>query len=117
MSVPLPAEVGDTSSIGFVGYFWAFAVPHTPAASAPLIRTASTLRDFVISVSSVQVSIDPWKVSPPPATAVNYGTPSSPPSVLRDCENVRPVPARLSIAGGTDKAHPIGQAFQGERDE
>src|SRR5687768_15252067 len=57
MSVPLPGEVGDTSSIGFVGYDWATAVPDMLAASAPAASTVTTPADFAIITSSVVVSV------------------------------------------------------------
>src|SRR5690349_8864019 len=53
MSVPLPGEVGDTSSIGFVGYDWATAAPDMLAASAPAVSTVTTPADFAMMTSSV----------------------------------------------------------------
>src|SRR6185436_372293 len=52
MSVPLPAEVGETSSIGRVGYDWPCAAAQTPAASAPLARNAKRRGDFAMPVFS-----------------------------------------------------------------
>src|SRR5215813_11788226 len=75
MSVPLPAEVGDTSSIGFVGYDWPLAVPQTPAASAPLTRAASTRRNFAMLISSFRLLFEcDWRVSLPLPSAVNRRT-------------------------------------------
>src|SRR5690349_25158047 len=57
MSVPLPGEVGDTSSIGFVGYDWATAVSDRLAASATAANSVTTPADFAVMVSSVMVLI------------------------------------------------------------
>src|SRR5688572_20094156 len=57
MSVPLPAEVGERSSIGFVGYDWPTAVPDRLAASAAAASSVRTPADFAMMVSSLVVSV------------------------------------------------------------
>jgi hypothetical protein len=53
MSVPLPADVGTTSSIDFDGNVWATAVPARPAANTLPTRSFNMLRVIAMRVFSL----------------------------------------------------------------